>query len=422
MTTTMTRRLFLLLSTAAAFVRPLLSPWKPVGEAAAAQTQDWPTRRSQPGVVLAVKAGEKLVTPGPPGSAVWADDTSASGIDFWKKGPHPSDNNENYWLYWASAMPTYPDSYDSLTMDRTIKTSGAGSFRWVYPGNPQSHDQAVSTYRMLLQYTGPPLYPQQRQHVKDQDWPVQFDALYPSAEWDRGANPSLPWNHPSQPASVRTNPQSAGKTRFGNEFYVQARMRYGTRYCYAYAKESTKIPITKASWDPRSKIVTLSTAPTPHNCAVNSAEGQFVVLDGCIPAAYAANGYGKFVDIVDVTTLRYRLDNDPGAFVSGYIWPHIGGGGKLFITGTGVSKGNVNVNTANDAEFVIGRAALSTTRLREGSLLLSVYHRQTIGSYAVKNDRYNDHYVIATGPKGQSARITPSEFFTPGFFSPNFAS
>src|SRR5215468_7896003 len=116
--------------------------------------QDWVTRRSQPGVVFSMKAGERLIAPGAPGAAVWGVDTSTNGkgpIDYWAFGPAGQPNYYSYWVC-GTLFPTqcpnaglgHVESFDSLIGDTVTKSSGAASFRWTYPGAPKNEDEAFS--------------------------------------------------------------------------------------------------------------------------------------------------------------------------------------------------------------------------------------------------------------------------------------
>jgi len=142
--------------------------------------QDWPTRRSQPGVIVAMKAGEAW------NGTNWVADGSASLVDFWKCGPAGCGTQPNYYRYWTTGT-AHPNGYETVVGDPVVKSSGHASFRWTYNGDPKSEDEAYDTYRMGWPFTGPPGKPI-RPQIASQAFPMQFDAAYPSAQSDPSYN------------------------------------------------------------------------------------------------------------------------------------------------------------------------------------------------------------------------------------------
>jgi hypothetical protein len=309
--------------------------------------QDWATRRSQPGVLVAVKAGEQLVSPGTPSAAVWADDTSTSKIDFWKCGPSGCGSQPNYWGYFSTA--NYPESYDSVICDTSIKTSGQCSFRITYPGAPVSHDAAYSTYSIKTNFTGPPRAARPQQGAPaTSTWPSRIDARYTSKEWDPAFDPTLPCDDASQPAGT---PASACKG-VGNEAWVQARFRYSRRIILPYPMATNggvdetplgSVAISKISWS--RGVATVTTRASLDGFPIFNNK-FWAVIYGVTPSGYDKKHYGFIATRVDATHFTYSLPADPGSYVTGgFVTPPASGAANhkagLFIAAGNTRNGPV---------------------------------------------------------------------------------
>src|SRR5262249_40434698 len=187
---------------------------------------------SQPGVLLAIKANERLVTPGPPATATWAPDNG--GIVFWK-GATGDPVDADYWAYFRSELEVgYPESWDLSSYDTSVKPTG--SFRITYPGS--SPLGAQSTFAIHTNFRCPPRYAPQKQLVNGLQWPNQIDARYPSKEWDPTLNP---WDPAPGPA------HSAGKGA-GSECWIQFRWRCESRFILPYALGGPIANIATPTW------------------------------------------------------------------------------------------------------------------------------------------------------------------------------